>query len=99
MRTGLAASTVTPGSTAPDASLTTPVIDACASAVAGSIMSERTTAGNHRRKRIAVLDRFPDIEGAFLGIERKITGEQHVVETEERQPELHSRTVAEERGV
>ena len=32
---GLEASTVTPGSTAPDASLTTPVMDACANAVAG----------------------------------------------------------------
>jgi hypothetical protein len=30
MRTGLAASTVTPGSTAPEASLITPLIDACA---------------------------------------------------------------------
>ncbi len=36
MRTGLAASTVTPGNTAPDVSLTTPVIDACANASAGS---------------------------------------------------------------
>ena len=35
MRTELAASTVTPGSTAPDASLTTPVMAACAYAAAG----------------------------------------------------------------
>ena len=34
--TGLAASTVTPGNTAPDESLTTPVIDACANASAGN---------------------------------------------------------------
>ena len=32
---GLAASTVTPGSTAPDGSLTMPVIDACAQAIDG----------------------------------------------------------------
>src|SRR5688500_17094985 len=35
IRAGLDASTVTPGSTAPEASLTTPVIDACAHASAG----------------------------------------------------------------
>ena len=33
---GLAASTVTPGSTPPDASRTTPVIEACANAAAGA---------------------------------------------------------------
>src|SRR5213594_3398133 len=33
---GLAASTVTPGSTAPDASLTTPLMVACANATTGS---------------------------------------------------------------
>src|SRR6185436_18655667 len=36
LRTGLEASTVTPGSTAPDVSFTTPVIDAWAKAVAGN---------------------------------------------------------------
>src|SRR3990172_12629534 len=35
MRAGLAASTVTPGSTAPDASFTTPAMDPCADAAAG----------------------------------------------------------------
>ena len=35
---GLAASTVTPGSTAPDESRATPSIDACASAAAGAAM-------------------------------------------------------------
>jgi hypothetical protein len=45
MRTGLAASTVTPGRTAPDASLTTPAIDACAYAEAG-----RTTSAVNRNK-------------------------------------------------
>jgi hypothetical protein len=40
MSTGLAASTVTPGSTPPEASLTTPVIAACAWAAAGR--SKRT---------------------------------------------------------
>src|SRR5262245_8741371 len=45
MRTELDASTVTPGSTAPDASLTTPVIAACANAAAGrSKTTTRATA-------------------------------------------------------
>jgi hypothetical protein len=36
MRAGLDASTVTPGRTAPDVSLTVPVIDACANAKVGN---------------------------------------------------------------
>src|SRR5262245_25036424 len=45
MSTGLAASTVTPGSTAPEVSLTVPVIDACAKASEGSrAVQTRTTA-------------------------------------------------------
>src|SRR5262249_53510733 len=40
MRAGLAASTVTPGSTAPDASFTTPVSSACAKAMVGTTMTE-----------------------------------------------------------
>src|SRR4051794_31008173 len=43
MRTGLAASTVTPGSTAPVASLTTPVNVLCACAAAGTSSSPSTT--------------------------------------------------------
>jgi hypothetical protein len=38
--TGLAASTVTPGNTALDASFTTPVIDACAHTDAGIIATQ-----------------------------------------------------------
>ena len=41
MRTGLAASTVTPGSTAPDASRTTPAMVACADAVEGNSSRDR----------------------------------------------------------
>src|SRR5689334_3666015 len=44
---GLAASTVTPGNTPPDASLTTPVMAACANAAAGN----KTTADNARTHR------------------------------------------------
>ena len=40
---GLAASTVTPGSTAPDGSLTTPVIDACAQAIDGRAKTTSNT--------------------------------------------------------
>src|ERR1700752_865192 len=43
MSTGLEASTVTPGSTAPDVSLTTPVIDAWACAADGSSAKSATT--------------------------------------------------------
>src|SRR6266480_2650934 len=42
--TGLAASTVTPGRTAPELSLTTPVIDDWAYAAAGTIASPATTS-------------------------------------------------------
>ena len=43
IRTGLAASTVTPGSTAPDTSLTTPVIAPCARTAAGKSNSSDST--------------------------------------------------------
>src|SRR5262252_2785538 len=49
MRASLAASTVTPGSTAPDESFTTPAIDACARAVVG-------IAKRHVRNAIARAD-------------------------------------------
>src|SRR5580765_5513650 len=48
MRTGLAASTVTPGSTAPEASFTTPAIEAWANSAAGT-RTTRTNALNHAR--------------------------------------------------
>ena len=41
IRTGLAASTVTPGSTAPDASFTTPAMDACAYTTEGTRIPEQ----------------------------------------------------------
>ena len=41
---GLAASTVTPGSTAPDASRTAPLITACADAMAGNNTANPNTA-------------------------------------------------------
>src|SRR5258705_7690003 len=48
MRTGLAASTVTPGRTAPDASFTTPAMEAWAYAAAGT-RTTNTDAQNHPR--------------------------------------------------
>src|SRR5437868_10551833 len=45
---GLDASTVTPGSTAPDASLTTPVMDACAKAAAGTSTSNNAATNAAR---------------------------------------------------
>src|ERR1700730_17038296 len=44
MSTGLAASTVTPGSTAPELSFTTPVMDPWAYAAAGTITRPATTS-------------------------------------------------------
>src|SRR4030095_5678108 len=52
MRAGLAASTRTPGSTAPELSLTIPVIDACARANAGAITNMNTTRRTHWTPRI-----------------------------------------------
>jgi len=46
MSTGLDVSIVTPGSTAPDASFTTPVIVACADASAGSSSTLAATTTN-----------------------------------------------------
>src|SRR5687767_1029818 len=48
---GLDASTVTPGSTAPDVSFTTPVID-CAAAGDGTIATRATAANHHRLCRV-----------------------------------------------
>src|SRR5919108_1194153 len=59
MRTELAASTVTPGSTAPDASLTTPVMAPCANAAAGrSKTAKRATANLRASIGIACLLRL-----------------------------------------
>ncbi len=52
IRAGLAASTITPGSTAPDTSLTTPVIAACA----------RATAGNRSKTDRRATDRMTTLE-------------------------------------
>src|SRR5207249_9807079 len=68
MRAGLAASTVTPGMTAPDVSLTTPAIEApsvvCAHAAVGNAartIDKRTT------KRLIIWDAFT---GSYLPFER-----------------------------
>jgi hypothetical protein len=52
MSTGLAASTVTPGNTAPDASFTVPAIEACANSEAG------TTSRHARPKTTLVRTRM-----------------------------------------
>src|SRR3954471_20599189 len=52
MSAGLAASTATPGNTAPEASFTTPVIEPCASASDGRQSSERTTTRTRPNARI-----------------------------------------------
>src|SRR5438552_13140297 len=66
--TGLAASTVTPGSTAPDASLTTPVMAACANAVTG-----RSTTTNR-----AAADRLANGYIVFLLTWGGSTGDEKV---------------------
>src|SRR5256885_17117081 len=55
MRTGLAASTVTPGSTAPDVSLTTPVNELCAWATLGPTRSRPNATKNAPTLRAACL--------------------------------------------
>src|SRR5215212_11320941 len=52
MSAGLAASTVTPGRTAPEASRTVPVIDVCAKANAGTRTSIASTAAIRVNERI-----------------------------------------------
>jgi hypothetical protein len=52
MSTGLLASTVTPGSTAPDVSFTVPVIDACANAMVGMSTASATTCTIRTNARI-----------------------------------------------
>src|SRR4030095_10664685 len=64
MRSGLAASTVTPGNTAPETSFTTPVIDAWANAEAG-----RTTTRPHTNSsRFNTLISAPFRAGRGVGI-------------------------------
>jgi len=52
MSTGLEASTVTPGSVAPDASLAEPAMDACANAAAGRRVANATRSTPRRKVRI-----------------------------------------------
>src|SRR4051812_39118094 len=52
MSAGLAASTVTPGSTAPDVSFTTPVMDDCANSEPGTRTTHVSTAATRKRLRI-----------------------------------------------
>ena len=58
IRAGLDASTVTPGSTAPEASLTTPVMEAWANAAAGTSTSNAKTAKPCRNLRMNSLLRL-----------------------------------------
>src|SRR5688572_21532331 len=59
IRAGLAASTVTPGSTAPDVSLTVPVNEAWANANAGSRTTHASTHTTRADRRITHLHREP----------------------------------------
>src|SRR5262245_5210905 len=54
IRTGLAASTVTPGRTAPDESRTMPAIEACANAADGTATAHASTTSALVNPRIAV---------------------------------------------
>src|SRR5215217_3928255 len=68
MRTGLDASTVTPGRTAPDVSLTVPVMDACANTDAGSRKTTQASTCATRRARgfnRASLTREPRVDGLY----------------------------------
>src|SRR2546421_742529 len=71
MRTSLAASTVTPGRTAPDGSLTVPVIEPCANTVEG----RKRTAVSRRIRRTSP----PIVEPGELVLERKFDAADVVV--------------------
>ena len=58
MSAGLDASTVTPGSTAPDESLTTPVMEACANAMAGTSTNDAIALNPTRNMRMNQLPSF-----------------------------------------
>src|SRR5690242_10288877 len=67
MSTGLAASTVTPGRTPPDASLTTPVMAACAWATAGKrIRTNRATAAHEANLRIDAPPSMGTLGGVYM---------------------------------
>ena len=59
MSAGLAASTVTPGRTAPELSRTTPAIDACANATDGAATSTATT----RHHVLTLYIKLPSLKG------------------------------------
>jgi hypothetical protein len=70
MSAGLDASTVTPGSTAPDASLTTPLITACADATSGSNIANAKVAKTLRILSTAILRlSFLRIEPSIMSCE------------------------------
>src|SRR5262245_42865008 len=58
IRAGLAASTVTPGSTAPEASLTTPVMEACAHATDGNRTKAMNVKTQNELRRMARFSLF-----------------------------------------
>src|SRR4030095_8224336 len=70
MSTGLAASTVTPGSTAPDVSFTTPVMDAWANAAVGRTASRKSAAATRISTRL--------IRTSWLRDPRPCSDEAHV---------------------
>src|SRR4030095_10625346 len=59
---GPTASTVTPGSTAPEVSLTVPVIDACAHTSRGTRHSQTSRASLLPRALITVLLQWPELQ-------------------------------------
>jgi hypothetical protein len=65
MRTGLAASTVTPGSTEPDVSFMVPAMD-CASAACGNQSKVATNTNDTQIRRILLGDSRLAIIAAFL---------------------------------
>src|SRR5918994_350335 len=65
MSTLLAASTVTPGSTAPEVSRTRPAMVACAKAVDGTSAAPRATPRNHANNLGRLRIRLPPFEGLW----------------------------------
>src|SRR5438552_11624229 len=84
MSTGLDASTVTPGSTAPDVSLTTPVIDAWARAVAGRTRNQaRSVDALTSRCTLASFTCGPDrVRGSLVRLVHHVNGNVSVLRNE-----------------
>src|SRR5262249_44684473 len=79
MRTGLAASTVTPGRTAPDVSFTTPAMVLCADATAGASVSSARPIQIRTQPNPRMMNSLPEPNGRRSAPECDADGLPHIV--------------------